>query len=249
MDTLLDREQNNQGVTTMYDKIKSVALVEWRILVASFAAGLVLTMVFAMGTRLYAGQAQQEIAAHVLRFHVLPHSDEADEQALKLAVRDAVLEAYHDVLTATTSRKVAQQLVQAEIGNIEQVAAQVIKDAGKSHNVQVELGSSVFPTRAYGALTFPHGMYDALVIRIGDAIGQNWWCVMFPPLCFVDGTKAELSEQSHAQFAQVLGEDAYGLVLVSQNEGNNGVRVRFALARWWQNRTTDSEEVLLVTAP
>jgi len=221
------------------DKIKKTLLGEARILLISLGAGLVFTLMFALVTRLYASEVQEEISSEMLRFHVLAHSDGEDDQALKLHVRDAVLKKYGEVMTNVDDRAASVEIIRAELAGIENIAASVVAEAGLDHDVRAGLSRQFFPTRAYGGLRLPPGMYDALTIRIGDAAGENWWCVVFPPLCFVDEAQTELSESSHDQFADLLSESAYELI--SQSESVNEVRVRFAIVEWWQNRSSGRE--------
>ena len=229
----------------MSEKIKKALLGEARILLVSLGAGLVFTLVFALVTRLYASDVQEEIAAEILRFHVLAHSDDHAEQELKLLVRDAILAHYGHVLTDVENRFASIELIRLELADIEGIAAQVVAQNGFDHDVRAGLTSQFFPTRSYGAIRLPPGMYDALTIRIGDAIGENWWCVVFPPLCFVDEAQTELSQQTHDQLAELLSYSAYELI--SQSESSSGVRVRFAVVEWWQNRSSGRDaEILLV---
>ena len=216
----------------MSDKIKKAILGEARILLISLGAGLILTLVFALVTRLYANEAQEDIASEILRFHVLAHSDGEADQALKLLVRDAVLAEYSEALSNVDDRYSSIEFIRFELDNIESIAAGVVAEAGLDHSVRAGLTNQFFPTRAYGDLRLPPGMYGALTIRIGDAIGENWWCVIFPPRCFVDEAQTELSQSSRNQFAELLSDSAYELI--SQSKNTDRVRVRFALVEWWQ---------------
>jgi len=228
----------------MSDKLKKTLIGEARILLISIGAGLVFTLLFALITMFYAADAQADVAASILRFHVLAHSDSYADQELKLLVRDAVLDEYHDVLTNVDNRVDSITHLRDELANIERIAADVVADAGYNHDVSAALSNSFFPTRSYGELRLPPGMYDALTIRIGSAVGENWWCVVFPPLCFVDEAQTELSAASREQFASVLSESSYELV--SMNNSDNGVRVRFAVVEWWQNRSSDSDSEIFI---
>ena len=228
----------------MSDKIKKALLGEARILLISLGAGLVFALVFALVTRLYAADVQEEIAAEILRFHVLAHSDGEADQELKLRVRDAVLAHYGDVLANADDRFASVELIRSELANIESIAAAVVAEAGLEHSVRAGLSSQFFPTRAYGEIRLPPGMYEALTIRIGDAIGENWWCVVFPPLCFVDEAQTELSQCSHDQLSGLLSDSAYELI--SQSDSVSGVRVRFAVVEWWQSRSSDHDAEILI---
>ena len=229
----------------MSDKFKKALLGEARILLISLGAGLVFTLLFVMATWLYAVEAQEEVASGILRFHVLAHSDSEADQELKLQVRDAVLSIYSDTLSNSEDRFESVEFIRAQLPEIERIAAKIVADAGADYAVRAELSSQHFPTRAYGDIRLPPGMYDALTISIGNAIGENWWCVVFPPLCFVDEAQTELTQSSHDQFASLLSEPAYELI--SQSENDSAVKVRFAVVEWWQSRPSSQDsEILLV---
>ena len=228
----------------MRDKIKTVLMGEARLLMVSVCAGLAFTLIFALMTRFYAADVQGQVAESILRFHVVAHSDNEVDQELKLRVRDAVLEEYREILTNADDRIEAIAIIRDELESIERIAAEVVAGGGFEHDVMARLSSQFFPMRAYGGMKLPSGMYDALTIRIGDAIGENWWCVVFPPLCFVDEAQTELSHESREQFASVMGEHAYELV--SQSQSSNNVRVRFAVVDWWQGRASGDEEIIIV---
>ena len=232
------------GDDNLADKIKKFLMGEARLLMVSVCAGFVFTLMLVMMTRLYAIYAQADVADSILRFHVVAHSDEEVEQELKLRVRDAVLREYHEVLANIDDRAAAVELIRGELENIERVAAAVVAYEGFEHDVSARLSNKFFPMRAYGGMKFPSGRYDALTISIGTAIGENWWCVVFPPLCFVDETQTELSHESREQFATVMSEQGYELV--SQSESSNNVRVRFAVVDWWQSRDDSRETEIII---
>ena len=130
----------------------------------------------------------------VIRLHVLAASDSEEDQALKLKVRDAVL-AYSDpLLVGVCDRAVAEEILRAAIPEIERIALQTVRENGSLDGVCVTLGEEQYPTRAYEQLALPAGEYLSLRVQIGEAEGQNWWCVLFPPLCMtaaVDKTTTE----------------------------------------------------------
>ena len=145
-----------------------------------------------------------EIRSAVVRLHVIAHSDAPDDQRLKLAVRDALLEEGKAIAAAQT-KQAAEQSLQAELQQYRETAKRVIAAHGYNYDVSVSLESAVFPTRTYGDVTLPAGTYDALRVVIGDGNGKNWWCVMFPPLCLP-------AAQDGKALEDVLGEDACRLV-------------------------------------
>lgn len=122
----------------------------------------------------------------LIRFHVIANSDSAQDQALKLAVRDAILEKVSPLLAASKSLAESRRIVQDLRPEMEQIARSVVKAWGKDYPVCTQYGKFSFPTKSYGSLVLPAGEYEALKIVIGKGEGANWWCVLFPPLCFVD---------------------------------------------------------------
>lgn len=125
----------------------------------------------------------QTLRSDVIRLHILANSDSDEDQELKLAVRDAVLQQAENIFNGTVTPENAKEKIEPEIENLENIARQVIKENGYNYNVQVYLDEEYFTTRTYDNVTLPAGKYLALKIIIGDGNGKNWWCVMFPSLC------------------------------------------------------------------
>lgn len=128
-------------------------------------------------------QTQQELSDKVVRLHVLANSDSQEDQALKLQVRDAVLKRAETLLTQSSSRSEAEGILRGQLLEFERLAENVIREQGYDYPVTAQLQGTEFPTREYEGFTLPAGEYLALRILIGAAEGQNWWCVVFPPLC------------------------------------------------------------------
>lgn len=145
----------------------------------------------------YGGQVFQEndelvyedIVNKIIRFHVIANSDSEEDQNLKLKVRDKVIEYVSDQLKECKDLNEARDFIIENKSAVEKIAEDVIKENGYSYNITSMLSKENFPDKVYGDLVFPQGEYEAYRILIGNAEGQNWWCVMFPPLCFVDETK------------------------------------------------------------
>jgi len=127
----------------------------------------------------------------VIRLHVLAHSDDEDEQKLKLSVRDAILSAFGDVINEGESKEEAEALLSSLLFDIELLAEETVKKAGYSHDVTVSLCREYYPTREYEGMRLPAGEYLSLRVLIGEGAGQNWWCMVYPPLCT---SSAEASE-------------------------------------------------------
>lgn len=150
--------------------------VPWRRVLALFVACLVCTALWAEAT-------QVRLASQVIRLHVLANSDSEEDQALKLEVRDRVLETTSALLTGETEPQAAAVLLNQHLDDIAQTAAQEISAQGHDDRVEVRLEQTWFPTRQYQGISLPAGNYLALRVLIGAAEGHNWWCVVFPKLC------------------------------------------------------------------
>ena len=159
--------------------------VPWRRVLALFVACLVCTALWAEAT-------QVRLASQVIRLHVLANSDSEEDQALKLEVRDRVLETTSALLAGETEPQAAAVLLNQHLDDIAQSAAQEISAQGHDDRVEVRLEQTWFPTRQYQGISLPAGNYLALRVLIGAAEGHNWWCVVFPNLCLPAGSERAL---------------------------------------------------------
>ena len=148
-------------------------------------------------------QTQDQLADKVVRLHVLANSDSEEDQALKLRVRDRVLERATELLEQSADRQEAEALLRGNLLELENLAAEEIAAAGYDYPVTAELTDTTFPTREYDGFTLPAGEYLALRIVLGEGAGQNWWCVVFPPLC----TTASADVPASALAAGLTQED------------------------------------------
>lgn len=126
----------------------------------------------------------------LIRLHVLANSDSPEDQQLKLKVRDAILAYLSPQLEQASSSDSARSIILNNKDKLVKIAQQVIKENGADYSAQLEMGMFDFPIKSYGDLILPAGKYEAVRILIGAAKGKNWWCVLFPPLCFIDITNA-----------------------------------------------------------
>lgn len=175
---------------------------------------------------------QQGIASEIIRFHVIANSDSRQDQALKLKVKEAVVKDLKPMLENSKNNKEARKIIINQKDRIKRVALEVIKENGYFYDVTVSLGESYFPTKVYGDMTFPPGKYEALKIEIGEASGKNWWCVMYPPLCFVDVTYNIVPDKSKETLKAVLTDDEYNSIIPNKNVK---VKVRFKLLDYLKN--------------
>lgn len=132
----------------------------------------------------------------MLRMHVIANSDSEEDQELKLKVRDAVLEEGKELFDGSVTSEDAEKILVPHIEELEQVALETIKNEGFDYKVKITVGEEYFNTRTYdNSVTLPAGYYTAVKVVIGEGQGQNWWCVMFPPMCLpAANAECELSD-------------------------------------------------------
>jgi stage II sporulation protein R len=153
---------------------------------------------------------EQEIYESVVRLHVLANSDSEDDQALKLRVRDEILSYISPRVIDCISREEAMGIISNEINEIEKIAQEVVVQEGYNYKIEVTLTLEEYPTRNYEAMSFPSGEYVSLRVLIGEAEGQNWWCVLFPPLCLNAATEKSANEE--AFIAVGLNSEQYKII-------------------------------------
>jgi len=135
----------------------------------------------------------------IIRFHVRANSDKKEDQDLKLKVRDEILDVMGEKFNKVNSLEESREVIKENIDEMKIIAREVIANNGKDYDVAISLGQDYFPIRKYGNMVFPQGEYETLMIEIGEGKGQNWWCVMFPPLCFIDITHSVAIEEDELE--------------------------------------------------
>lgn len=151
----------------------------------------------------------------IIRFHIKANSDREEDQALKLRIRDEILKETKTRFGNSKSLDETRHIVENNLDDIKNIAEKVIEREGKDFPVEVSLGIKNFPTRKYGNIIFPAGEYETLEVTIGEGKGKNWWCVMFPPLCFVDTTHSHAIKVEE-ELKDVLTEEEIGLLLADK---------------------------------
>ena len=179
----------------------------------------------------YVSAVSTDISNSVFRLHVIANSDSTEDQELKYKVRDSVLEYMNEISIDCSSKEEVIALAEEHKDNFKKIAEKVIKENGYDYEVNVKIGNFEFPTKTYGDIALPAGFYDALRIEIGEAKGQNWWCVMFPPLCFVDVTSGVVPDESKEVIKDNLNEEEYNLI--SDNESSD-IKFKFSLIEFFK---------------
>ena len=180
----------------------------------------------------YVDAVSNNIADSVFRLHVIANSDSKEDQELKLKVRDELLSYMNIISENSASKQEAMQIANEHKEEFIQIAEKVIKENGYNYTVNVQIGKADFPTKYYGDITLPAGTYDALKVQIGEAKGQNWWCVMFPPLCFVDVSTGIVPDNSKQELKQSLDNEEYDLI---SKTDNNEISFKFKIVELFQN--------------
>lgn len=180
----------------------------------------------------YVEAVSSDISNSVFRLHVIANSNNDNDQALKYKVRDSLLSYMNNICNNCTSKEEAIKIVSEHQEEFKQVAQNTIINEGYSYNVNIEIGNFEFPTKQYGDISLPAGLYDALKVEIGEAKGKNWWCVMFPSLCFIDISSGIVPEESKEDLQDVLTDEEYAII--SDND-NFGVKLKFKLLEIFAN--------------
>ena len=159
-----------------------------------------------------ARRAGQELSREVLRFHVLADSDSPEDQQRKLEVKEALLAYMEEAMPLDADLEETYSWVRENLDSLEQTAEERLREEGCSDPVRAELVRDYFPEKTYGDVTFPAGEYTALRILIGAGQGHNWWCCLYPSLCFTDAVTAHVPEEEKEELGRVLGEDEYDMI-------------------------------------
>ena len=179
----------------------------------------------------YTNAVCADISDSVFRLHVIANSDSVEDQNLKYLVRDNILEYMNSLSNATYSKEEIIKIISNHLEDFKQIAQDTVYKNGFDYEVNVEIGNFEFPTKTYGDVSFPSGFYDALRIKIGNADGQNWWCVMFPPLCFIDVSSSIVPDDSKEILESELSEEEYNLVTGTKAEN----KIKFKIVEVLQN--------------
>lgn len=181
------------------------------LLVISIIIGLTYTSVTAKPNK-DMQTIQSGISKKIIRFHVIANSDSSEDQSLKLKVKEAVVNYTEICLENSESIEQSEAILLSESENIAAIARNVIAENGYDYGVSVELTDTYFPTKSYGNYTFPPGTYRAFQIKIGEAKGQNWWCVLYPPLCFIDISHGVVDEGAETKLKETLTTEEFNAV-------------------------------------
>ena len=180
----------------------------------------------------YAIKSLNNIEDKIFRLHIIANSDSAEDQNLKYQVRDNIISYMNNICKDASSKENAIKLAQKHIGDLKKIADYTIIDNGFSYTSTVEIGNYEFPTKKYGDISLPSGYYDALEIKLGSYSGQNWWCVLYPSLCFIDASSGILPESSKEELKNILPSEEYSLI----TEDTPTYNFKFKLVELFSNK-------------
>lgn len=185
----------------------------------------------------YTYAISKDLSNNILRLHVIANSDTIEDQKLKYEIRDNVINYMNSISKNITSKEEAINLIKENKEDFIQIAKETIINNGFNYDININFSNCYFPTKNYGDITLPAGSYDAIKIEIGESKGQNWWCVMFPPLCFVDVTSGIVPEESKNIMKENLTTEEYSLISDSNsNKSNNSIiKFKFKLIELFNN--------------
>ena len=169
---------------------------------------------------------REEVLGKIFRLHVVANSDKKEDQELKMDVKKTVVDYLSQNLGAEADLEETREYVLGNLSEIEQAALRTIKEQGKSYPVSAAVEKTYFPDKTYGDCTFPAGEYEALNIRIGKGEGKNWWCVLYPSLCFIDDTWGVVSREKKEELQEVLTKEEFRTILEDPEEKKK-VRIGF----------------------
>ncbi|WP_026563095.1 stage II sporulation protein R [Bacillus sp. J37] len=175
------------------------------------------------------------IPDEAIRLRILANSDSDEDQALKRKVRDEVNKEITTWVEKLTSVEAAEELIQSRLPEIEAIVEDVLEQENMQQSYSVEFDHNVnFPTKLYGSYIYPAGEYNAILISLGEAKGANWWCVLFPPLCFLDFSNGEAVQAEETTNDQEKTNEKLTSLVVDEEEEKEEVEVKFFLVEWFE---------------
>lgn len=193
---------------------------------------LIIIFIF-ISAKSYSQNMFKNISNNFLRLHVVANSDSTEDQILKYKIRDAVIDYMKPYFSNINTKNDALNVLNSQKNNINNLAIKIATENGYNYPVNVSIGNFYFPTKEYSEIILPEGYYDALKIELGDAKGQNWWCVMFPSLCIIDSNNLSFSEGSEQLLQENLSEEE--LSIISNTNTTQDIKIKFKLIELFEN--------------
>lgn len=190
-----------------------------------FVVVFLLMLMILVNSISYSEEVISDISENVLRLHVIANSNSSEDQEVKYKVRDKVLEYMTDISENCKSKTEAISILEDNLDNVEDIVIKTLRENNFDYNVKLEIGNFDFPTKVYGDISLPSGYYDALKIIIGEGKGENWWCVMFPPLCFVDVSSGIVPNESKELLEENISNEGYSLI----SDKSDDIKIKFKI--------------------
>ncbi|PNV62518.1 stage II sporulation protein R [Clostridium sp. chh4-2] len=194
-----------------------------KMLIASISLGLMVFLLAMNGYRQNGEHLASRIAPEIMRFHVRANSDSKKDQELKLQVRDYLLNTIYENLGSSASKSDIKNYILQKKTDLEMLSDTFIEEQGFDYKTTIQVSKQYFPEKTYGDMTFPNGNYEAVTVDIGSGKGHNWWCVLYPPLCFTDAVYAEVPDSSKDTLEHLLAPEDYSELV------KGDVKVKFKL--------------------
>ena len=182
---------------------------EMKFIISACLIGLAITLMASLNAVASERAMQEKIAGEIIRFHVLANSDEIHDQELKMLVKEKVLQGIEPILDNSEDIDTTRALLIENIDYIKEISQLVISSQGKDYNVEVRHVKTHFPQTIYSNMVLPSGVYEAIQISIGEGTGENWWCVMFPQMCFVESTLGTATDCMHSTLQNILSPEEF----------------------------------------
>lgn len=179
----------------------------------------------------YANNVVSDLSNSLFRLHVIANSNSKEDQNLKYLVRDELISYMNTLCSNVSSKEQAIAIANEHLDDFQKIANEVISKNGFNYCAKVQIGNFAFPTKTYGDISLPAGYYDALKVELGKAEGKNWWCVMFPSLCFVDINNGIVPEESKEELQSSLLEEDYNLI----SSNNSEYKLKFKIVELFEN--------------
>ncbi len=173
---------------------------------------------------IYSKEVSKNLSNSVVRLHIIANSNSEQDQNLKYIVRDNLIEYMNSIEHNFSSKEDAIKYISAHLDKYKEIVENTISENGFEYNCSVNFGKFAFPTKSYDDITFPAGTYDAIKVQIGKADGKNWWCVLYPSLCFVNNDNTVMPDRSKNVLKQELSEEEYKLI--SSNDSDS-IKIKF----------------------
>lgn len=187
---------------------------------------LILGLIFSVILSVHSQSIHSDISSNMIRLHIVAAGDSAEDQSIKLAVRDRILREISPLFENARSPEECCKIAADNINRITAAANDELEKNGAGYRAKTYLGQFFFPTKTYGNIMLPKGRYNAVRVELGSGKGRNWWCVMFPPLCFTNETTGEMPQKERDMLKERLNSESYSIIT---NNGEFDLKIKFKI--------------------